>query len=98
DVVSFEVPVESGRRHLVTATGVDGTRAEAYVTEHDGIARPDAVGYTMTLPSAAPVDVGPAAAGVAAVGGPGPSPTPRPNPGGPPSPIATVKNGFTKLK
>jgi serine/threonine-protein kinase len=83
DVISFDVSVEAGQRHLVTALGIDGTRAEAYVHEQDGIARPDALGYTMTLPSAAPVEI---------------TPAPTARGGGGVAPIGTVKNGFTKLR
>lgn len=41
DVVTFDVPLESGARHLVTALAADGSRAEAYVREEDGVARPE---------------------------------------------------------
>ncbi len=83
DVVSFDVPAQAGQRHLVSATGIDGTRAEAYVHELDGIARPDALGYTMTLPSAQPIDVGASSNVNTRTGA---------------VPVGTVKNGFTKLR
>ncbi len=50
DVVGFEAPMESGARHRVTAVALDGTRAEGYVREEDGIARPDGDGYTFVAP------------------------------------------------
>ncbi|MDP8999024.1 MAG: serine/threonine protein kinase [Myxococcota bacterium] len=53
DLIAFDVPVESGPRHRVTALGLDGTRAEGYVRELDGITRPDADGYALTSPSEA---------------------------------------------
>jgi serine/threonine-protein kinase len=47
DVAAFEVPRESGARHRVTALAVDGSRAEAYVRESDGVARPEGQGFTI---------------------------------------------------
>ena len=41
EVVVFEVPRESGVRHRVTAVALDGARAEAFVREADGVARPE---------------------------------------------------------
>jgi tRNA A-37 threonylcarbamoyl transferase component Bud32 len=41
EVVVFDVPRESGVRHRVTAVAVDGARAEAFVREADGVARPE---------------------------------------------------------
>jgi serine/threonine-protein kinase len=41
DVVAFDVPIGSGPRHRVAVIALDGTRAEGFVREHDGIARPD---------------------------------------------------------
>ena len=40
-VAVFDVPRESGVRHRVTAVAVDGARAEAFVREADGVARPE---------------------------------------------------------
>lgn len=48
DLIAFDVPVESGSRHRVTALGLDGTRAEGYVRELDGITQPDVDGYVFT--------------------------------------------------
>ena len=45
DVVAFEVQSSSGARHRVTMVAPDGTRAEGYVVEEDGIARPEGDGY-----------------------------------------------------
>jgi hypothetical protein len=50
DVLAFEVPSDSGIRHRVTAIALDGTRAEGYVREEDGVARPDADGYAFVPP------------------------------------------------
>jgi serine/threonine-protein kinase len=48
DVVAFEVPREAGLRHRVTAVAFDGARAEAYVREDNGVARPeDPAGYSI---------------------------------------------------
>ena len=90
DVVSFDVPVESGARHLVSATALDDSRAEGYVRESDGIARAEGDGFSILLPSAATIDVTPsgsASARAHAVGG-----------GGHATPTGTSKNGFTRLQ
>ncbi|HSO39268.1 MAG TPA: serine/threonine-protein kinase [Labilithrix sp.] len=47
DVAAFEVPRESGLRHRITALGVDGSRAEAYVRESEGVARPEGQGFAI---------------------------------------------------
>jgi hypothetical protein len=84
DVVAFDVPVESGPRHRITAIALDETRAEGYVQEQDGIAHPDADGYIFAAPSE------PSGRDMRRESqGPGPR-TPRP--------VGTVHNGFTKLK
>jgi hypothetical protein len=84
DVAVFDVPVAGGPRHRVTALALDGTRAEGYVREQDGIAHPDVDGYVFVAPSdATPGEVrreGQAAGG-------------RPL-----RPVGKVRNGFTKLK
>jgi eukaryotic-like serine/threonine-protein kinase len=54
DVAAFDVGAESGRRHRVAVVAVDGTRAECFVREEDGIARPEGDGYTF-VPPAPPV-------------------------------------------
>jgi len=84
DVVSFDVPAESGPRHRVTAVAADGTRAEAYVREQDGIAGPDADGYTLPPP---PDQTGSEVRR-----------EPRGAPARVPGLIGTVHHGFTKLK
>jgi hypothetical protein len=47
DLASFDVPREAGLRHRVTVLGVDGTRAEAYVLEAEGVARPEGTGFSI---------------------------------------------------
>ena len=47
DVAAFEVPRESGLRHRITAAAVDGSRAEAYVRESEGVARPEGRGFAI---------------------------------------------------
>lgn len=61
DVATFDVPGEAGSRHLVTITALDGSHAEGYVREQDGIARPEADGYTLALPETPPGPTRPAA-------------------------------------
>ena len=62
DVAAFDVPGEAGLRHRVSITALDGSRAEGYVREQDGIARPDEGGFTMVMPDPVPGDTRPAAA------------------------------------
>jgi len=82
DVTSFDVPVEGGPRHRVTALALDGTHAEGYVREHDGIAHADIDGYTFVAPpEQSGGDARPRGSGAHA-----------------PAPIGTVHHGFTKLK
>jgi eukaryotic-like serine/threonine-protein kinase len=50
DVVTFDVPGGSGFRHRVTVLAPDGTRADGYAVEEDGIARPDGDGYAIVGP------------------------------------------------
>lgn len=47
DVAAFEVPRAAGVTHRVTALAVDGSRAEAYVRESDGVARPEGQGFAI---------------------------------------------------
>ena len=47
DVAAFAVPRESGQRHRITVLGVDGSRAEAYVRESEGVARPEGQGFAI---------------------------------------------------
>lgn len=85
DVVAFDVPAESGLRHRVTAVALEGTRAEAYVREEDGIAQVDADGYTLIAPQPEPV---------------GTEARRETQPPGlhPIRPLGKMRNGFTKLK
>jgi serine/threonine-protein kinase len=56
DVASFDVPVAAGPRHKVTVFALDGARAEGYVLEQDGVARPDGEGLTVIFPDSVPLD------------------------------------------
>jgi serine/threonine-protein kinase len=47
DVAAFDVSRESGARHRITALAVDGSKAEAYVRESEGVARPEGQGFTI---------------------------------------------------
>lgn len=47
DVAAFDVARESGARHRITALAVDGAKAEAYVRESEGVARPEGQGFTI---------------------------------------------------
>jgi hypothetical protein len=83
DVVAFDVPTENGSRHWIGVQSTDGTRAEGYVREQEGIARPvDGLAYS--FPSAPVGSEG--HRDVAHVGG------------GVPRSIGKVHDGFTKLK
>jgi hypothetical protein len=84
DVVVFDVPVESGARHRVTALAADGTRADGYVREREGMAIAEVDGYAF-VPAAEPAT----SDGRREPIGPG-SRRARP--------IGTVHDGFTKLK
>jgi serine/threonine-protein kinase len=46
DVLAFDVEVDSGTRHRISAIAADGTRADGYAQEDDGIARVEGDGYT----------------------------------------------------
>jgi len=59
DVAAFELPGDSGLRHRLTVTALDGTRAEGYVREEDGIARPEGDGL-MFVSDPVPADAHPA--------------------------------------
>jgi serine/threonine-protein kinase len=47
DVAAFYVPRESGARHRITALAADGSKAEAYVRESEGVARPEGQGFAI---------------------------------------------------
>jgi serine/threonine-protein kinase len=83
DVAVFDVPLAGGPRHKVTALALDGTRAEGYVREQDGIAHPDVDGYAFVAPP------GPAGSDRRETQGVG---------GRSPRPVGKIRNGFTKLK
>jgi eukaryotic-like serine/threonine-protein kinase len=51
DAVAFDVPRESGVSHHAVATALDGTRAEAYVRESEGVARAEGDGFVTFLPA-----------------------------------------------
>jgi hypothetical protein len=84
DVAVFEVPHEAGVVHHVAAVALDGTRAEAYVREAEGVARVEGDGYLFVLPSVSPSSLPKAK-------------PPRPATGPRPTTPGKVKNGFTKL-
>jgi serine/threonine-protein kinase len=95
DVVAFEVPREAGTRHRVTATGLDGTRAEGFVREEEGVARADHPGYDLIVPTLPANPAQPAAP--PSRGQPARTAKPAASTGKP-APVGTTKNGFTKLK
>jgi serine/threonine-protein kinase len=54
DVIAFDVPAESGPRHRIAALAANGTRAEGFVREQDGIAAPDVDGFAFSPPPSPP--------------------------------------------
>jgi hypothetical protein len=50
DVAAFDVGAEEGLRHHVVAVAPDGTRAEGYALEEQGVARAEGDGYTLVAP------------------------------------------------
>jgi hypothetical protein len=50
DVVAFDVPSANGSRHRVTVVALDGTRAEGFASEQDGVARAEGAGYAFSSP------------------------------------------------
>ena len=102
EVVVFDVPRESGVRHRVTAVAVDGARAEAFVREADGVARPEG-DYAIESMEAAEETPSPHPSASAAVvvdlgnkrrtrkiRGPKTNPTPPVVSAAPPPPVATA--------
>jgi serine/threonine-protein kinase len=83
DVAAFEVPRESGTRHRVTATAIDGSKASGFVLEDEGVAKVEPDGYTFELPS--PPSAPSAATGHSSAHASGAA-------------VGKVKNGFTKLR
>jgi serine/threonine-protein kinase len=51
DLAAFDVPAEGGPRHWLVALAADGTSAEGYVREQEGIASPDIDGLAFSFPS-----------------------------------------------
>jgi serine/threonine-protein kinase len=114
DVAAFDVPRESGARHRITALAVDGSKAEAYVREAEGVARPEGRGFTIepleTYGDEAPgdslVELPPTPNGVRRVVKSRPpgaraakdAGAPAASAAQAPNPIGTVKDGFTKLR
>lgn len=84
DVIAIEVPADRGVHHRVVAFAPDGTRAEGYVREQDGFARPDGEGFVFSSASV------PADMEVRREGQHGGGHMPRS--------LGKVRNGFTKLK
>jgi len=114
DVAAFDVPRESGAVHRVTALAVDGSKAEAYVRESEGVARPEGPGFTVepleTYGDEAQgnlIELPPTRNGVKRVVKPRPGAARAAKDAGAPAasasaqapkPVGTVKDGFTKLR
>jgi serine/threonine-protein kinase len=114
DVVAFEVPRESGARHRVTAIATDGARAEAYVREQEGVARPEGADFAIESLETYPGE--PVTTSAAASAKPGVRRRAPRSHGGATSttrdagtmpgastsaramPVGSVKDGFTKLR
>jgi serine/threonine-protein kinase len=118
DTVAFDVPRESGQRHRVIALAADGSRAEAFVREEDGVAKPEAPGFVIEAletygdeaDASVMIELPPTPNGVKRVRRtttrpPAPRATAKPSAAPVASasasatkPIATTKDGFTKLR
>ena len=113
DVAAFDVPRESGARHRITALAVDGSKAEAYVREQEGVARPEGQGYSVEpletygdeAQGPAPgnlLELPPTSNGVKRVVKPRRAAkdagAPAASASAQPKPIGSVKDGFTKLR
>jgi hypothetical protein len=57
DVAAFDVPAEAGMRHRVSVVAIDGTRADGFVREQDGIARPEGEGYAFVTPEPSATEI-----------------------------------------
>ncbi|MGD0529832.1 MAG: hypothetical protein ABSE49_32150, partial [Polyangiaceae bacterium] len=68
DVAAFDVAAESGTRHRVAIVAIDGTRAEGFVREQDGIARPEPDGYAFVPPEPSATETRPPTRPVRPVG------------------------------
>lgn len=82
DLATFELPRESGTTHKLVVLGADGSRAEGFVLEENGVAKPDADGFMTQRPTAPELTSKPT----------------RPRPPSTAKPVGTTRNGFTKLK
>lgn len=111
DVAAFEVPRESGARHRVTALSVDGSKAEGYVRESEGVARAEAPGFAVESletyadesPSApAPtgnlIELPPTPNGVKRVAKPRPAPARAPKDAGAPAASASAPKPIGSVK
>jgi serine/threonine-protein kinase len=85
DTVGFDVPPASGTRHRLTAVGIDGTVARAFVHEVDGIAQPEGEGFALEEHTA-PVTAEIRGAATPALQSPSTHAA------------GAVRNGFTKLR
>jgi tRNA A-37 threonylcarbamoyl transferase component Bud32 len=98
DIAAFEVPLTAGVRHRVTAIAIDGSRAEAMVREADGVARPEGHGFDVEPLETYPVEPPKTEPSKVATPAPSESAEPKAAPRPRPPPMATTKNGFTKLR
>jgi serine/threonine-protein kinase len=109
DIAAIDLPGTSGERHHVRAFAVDGTTADGWVREVDGVGRPENGGLTVHDANAAAADTSQAAQTIdtptttlvsprgkpAGAGGGGGA---QHKGGAHPSGSGTVRDGFTKLK
>jgi serine/threonine-protein kinase len=104
DMTAFDVPESSPPRHRLSAVALDGTRAEGYVREQNGVAKVEEDGFTLEAPASQNANTPPEFEVVQQPPPPsapsrpsktqrGPRPTPTQT-----QPVGTVRNGFTKLK
>jgi hypothetical protein len=94
DSVDFEVSDDKAPRHRIIAVALDGTRAEGWVNEVDGVAKIEDDGYTFESPDL-PTFPQPTSTMTSASRPQAQRPSPAPRK---PAPVGTTKNGFTKLK
>jgi hypothetical protein len=88
DTADFEISDDKATRHKVIAVALDGTRAEGWVNEFDGVAKVEPDGFTFESPDLPNMPTAQAAR----------PQTQRNPPPRKPAPVGTTKNGFTKLK
>jgi serine/threonine-protein kinase len=114
DIAAVDLPGTSGERHRVRAFAVDGTTADGWVREVDGVGRPENGGLTVhesttaaaadtttqTIDTPTTTLVSPRGkpAGQGTGGGGGTPHKPGSGGGAHPSGTGTVRDGFTKLK